>query len=163
MSELQHGALCYLATPYSKWSAGLEDAFIEASKLAALLLRAGVKVYSPIAHTHPLAIHGNLDPLDHNIWLPFDEAMMTAAQVLIVAHMEGWQESKGIAHEIKFFEAAKKPIWDLNPANMVMAKRKRLAPARDRYEDLTDDQIRQQTESFLAHDKTPSQHGGSSA
>lgn len=116
-------SLAYLATPYSKWKLGLEAAFIEASKLAARLMITGVKVYSPIAHTHPLAFYGGLDPLDRSIWLPFDEAMMEAAQVLIVAHMDGWQESKGIAHEIAFFERAEKPIFDLDSETLVMTKR----------------------------------------
>jgi hypothetical protein len=62
-------------------------------KLAARLLVAGMRVYSPIAHTHPLAIYGHLDPKDHSIWLPFDETMMAKADVLLVAHMEGWKDS----------------------------------------------------------------------
>ena len=122
--------LCYLATPYSKWTAGLEDAFVQAAILAARLLTAGLKVYSPIAHSHPLAVHGNLDPLDHNIWLPFDEAMMHAADVLLVAHMDGWRESKGVAHEIDFFDREGKPIFDLNPQTLTLVKRKHaLLPA----------------------------------
>jgi hypothetical protein len=116
-------SLAYLATPYSKWKLGLEAAFIEASKLAARLLVSGIKVYSPIAHTHPLAYYGALDLLDLSIWLPFDEAMMERADVLIVAHMDGWQESKGIAHEIVFFEREGKPIFDLDPETLVMTKR----------------------------------------
>lgn len=117
--------LAYLATPYSKYQGGnLELAFRDASKLAAQLMLAGLKVYSPIAHTHPLAVYGFVDPLDHDIWLPFDEAMMTAADVLIVAHMDGWQASRGIAHEIEFFERAAKPIFDLDPLTLRMTKRR---------------------------------------
>lgn len=124
MSELNNGPLCYLATPYSKYMGGdLERAFIDAAKLAARLMLSGVKVYSPIAHTHPLAIYGQVDPLDHSIWLPFDEAMMAAADVLIVAHMHGWEESFGVAHEIKFFEDRGKRIFDLDPSTMRMTKR----------------------------------------
>ena len=123
MSDHINGALAYLATPYTKYKPGIDQAFIDAAKLAALLLRAGMKVYSPIVHCHTIAIHGQIDPLDHEIWIPFDEAMMTAADVLLVAHMQGWQESFGIAHEIKFFEDAGKPIFDLDPKTLVMTKR----------------------------------------
>ncbi len=108
--------LCYLATPYSKHKAGIHMAFIEASVAASKLLVAGVKVYSPIAHTHPLAIYGNIDPLAHDIWIPFDEAMMQACEALIVLEMDGWQESKGITHEIDFFVMRGKPVYYL-PAN----------------------------------------------
>lgn len=121
------GALCYLATPYSLYPGGPHRAFEDASRLAAKLLRAGVKVYSPIAHTHPLAIYGDIDPLDHAIWMPFDEAMMTAAHVLIVAELPSWDESKGVAHEIAFFERAGKPIYHLNPETLTMRRREREA------------------------------------
>lgn len=106
--------LVYLATPYSKYYAGIENAFRDASALAARLLKLGVNVYSPIAHTHPLAIYGDIDPLDHGIWLPFDQAMMTAAHGLVVAQMRGWRESKGVLHEIKFFAEAQKPVFYLD-------------------------------------------------
>jgi nucleoside 2-deoxyribosyltransferase len=121
------GALCYLATPYSKYAGGLDAAFRDAAKLAALLLRAGVKCYSPIAHTHPIAVHGKVDPLDHSIWLPFDEAMMRAADVLLVAEMDGWKESKGVLHEINFFATAGKPVFYLDPATLTMRKQARAA------------------------------------
>lgn len=113
----------YLATPYTKFEGGIESAWAEACKVSASLLVKGVKVYSPIAHGHSIAMHGNIDPLDHSIWLPFDEAMMIAAHDLIVAHLPGWQDSYGIAHEVKFFEQAGKPIFDLDPVSMVMTRR----------------------------------------
>ena len=116
--------LAYLATPYTRYPRGVWHAFIDASRLAARLLAAGVKVYSPISHTHPLAIFGGLDPLDLKIWLPFDEAMMTAAHVLIVGKLDGWDASKGVAHEIEFFERHGKPIFDLDPVSLVMTRRR---------------------------------------
>ena len=116
--RLERCSLIYVGTPYSKWPAGINDAFIEACKLTARLLSDGLKVYSPIAHTHPIAIYGALDPLDHNIWLPFDAAMMDAADAMIVATMDGWNESKGIDHEIQVFRKAGKPIYALNPKTM---------------------------------------------
>ena len=106
--------LVYLATPYSKWEQGLDDAFIQAAKITARLLRCGVRAYSPIAHTHPIAVHGKLDALDHSIWLPFDEAIMERADVLLVAKMKGWDESRGIKHEIEFFEGKGKPVYYLD-------------------------------------------------
>ena len=115
--------LAYLATPYTGYGAGINAAFEDAAALAAQLMVAGVNVYSPIAHTHPLAIHGKLDPLDHSIWIPFDEVMMAKADTLIVAHMDGWEFSIGIAHEVGVFEKAGKPIFDLWPETMKMARR----------------------------------------
>lgn len=111
IADLLPHKLCYLATPYSKYVGGIHLAFIEASRIAAKLLQAGVKIYSPIAHTHPLAIYGNIDPLDHAIWIPFDETMMEACDALVVCEMPGWENSKGIAHEIKFFKNRNKSIY----------------------------------------------------
>lgn len=120
--------IAYLATPYSKFKPDPAAAFRAACKIAAHLVCAGIKVYSPIAHTHPIAVHGALDLLDHAIWLPFDEAMMEASSVLIVAHLEGWNESIGIAHEVKFFEERGRPIYDLDPRSLMMVRRAQELP-----------------------------------
>lgn len=117
-SVLAQYRLCYLATPYTKYHLGIEAAFVHAAEISALLLTTGVRVYSPIAHTHPLAVYGKLDPLDHNIWLPFDEAMMDAADCLIVARMKGWDESFGVKHEIEFFAKERKPIIHIDPVTL---------------------------------------------
>lgn len=122
-SPLSTDRLYYLATPYSKYAGGIDKAFEDAAALAAGLMASGLKVYSPIAHTHPLAIHGQLDPLDHSIWLPFDEVMMQRCDCLLVAHMDGWQDSFGIAHEIDWFAKANKPVFDLDPVTMQIVER----------------------------------------
>ena len=116
--DLKNVPLIYLASPYSKYPTGLEMAFRDVSALAGKLLAAGLKVYSPIAHTHPIAIYSNLDPYDHKIWLPFDAAIMGKADVLLVAHMATWDKSFGIAHEIDVFKAAGKPVLHLDPVSL---------------------------------------------
>lgn len=115
--------LAYLASPYAAHSGGTAAAYAEVCKLAARLLKAGVTVFSPIAHSHGIAVWGSLNPIDHDIWIPFDKLIMARCDALIVAHMPGWRESKGMAIEIAFFEAARKPIFDLNPESLTMARR----------------------------------------
>ena len=100
----------YLATPYSKYPEGIEKAFQHACEAAAHLVREGKLVYCPIAHTHPVAVYGGLDPFDHDIWLPQDRPFMDGAAGLIVVMMPGWAESYGIGEEIKIFRAAGKPV-----------------------------------------------------
>lgn len=109
--SLQSHRLVYLGSPYTKYVAGLDAAFRDVSAFAAMLLKDGVKVYSPIAHTHPIAIHGNLDPRNHEIWLPFDQAMMDAADAMCIADMDGWRESYGVQYEIDYFRKAGKPVY----------------------------------------------------
>ncbi len=113
----------YLATPYSKYHKGTEAAFQDACRLAAELIRRGVHFFAPIAHTHPIAKYGYLEERDLNIWLKFDEHMMARCDALLVAHMEGWAESRGIAYETDYFIKADKPIWDLYPETMEMSER----------------------------------------
>src|SRR5258708_5779201 len=115
--------LQYLATPYSRYPHGIQVAFENACQIAARLLTRGVKVYSPIAHTHPIAIHGGLNPYDHSIWLPFDQALMEYCSGLIIAHMESWETSYGVAFEIKYFSKAGKPIYDLDTTTLAITKR----------------------------------------
>jgi hypothetical protein len=103
-------AFYYLASPYSRFPDGPEAAFREVCRAAACLIRAGVRLYSPIAHTHPIATHGGIDPLDHSIWLPVDKPFMDAAAGLIVCKMPSWTASVGMAHEIEAFTEAGKPI-----------------------------------------------------
>jgi hypothetical protein len=115
----------YLATPYSKYPQGTHLAFEDACREAALLIRAGIRVYSPIAHTHPVAMFGDIDPLDHTIWLAADEPFMRAAGGLIVCKLEGWDSSYGIAVEIQHFLDAGKPIVYMTPGSVPELEPKR--------------------------------------
>lgn len=105
----------YLATPYSKYPGGIDQAFRDACLETALLLKAGVPVFCPIAHTHPVAIHGQLDPFDHAIWMPVDKPMMEAAKGIIICKMEWWEQSRGVKAERDYFLAAGKPIIYMQP------------------------------------------------
>ena len=115
LADLRKHELIYVGTPYTKYRLGPELAFRHAAALMADLIRAGLPVYSPIAHTHPIAVHGGLDPLDHTIWLPFNLAIMRRSDALLVLMMEGWQESTGVAHEIRFFQDHAKPVYLFDP------------------------------------------------
>jgi len=101
----------YVASPYSKFPAGIDAAFEAVSRATARLVVELVPAFSPIAHSHPVAIHGGLDPFDHSVWMPFDEPMMNAAHGCIVVMMDGWRESYGIGLELERFRAAGKPIY----------------------------------------------------
>src|SRR3990167_4220981 len=111
IDALKRYDLVYIATPYSKYPKGMGMAFAEAASITCQLMLAGIKGYSPIAHTHPLAIYGNVDPGNHDVWLPFDQAMMNKSDAMCIIMMEGWKESKGITHEIEYFTKVAKPIY----------------------------------------------------
>lgn len=103
----------YLATPYSKHPEGIEEAHDQACEQAAFLIQeASLPVYCPIAHTHPIAMAGEIDPLSQEIWLVMDEPLMAAAEGIIVCRLESWEESRGIKAEIEHFvHAGKEVVW----------------------------------------------------
>ncbi len=115
--------ISYLATSYTLHPAGPEAAFIEAARIAGTLAKQGVTVFSPIAHSHPLAVYAGLDGLDGEFWKKFDAPFITVCDSLIVALMDGWQHSEGVAHEIAEFQKAGKPILWLEPATMEFVAR----------------------------------------
>jgi hypothetical protein len=122
MDRLKQFGLVYLGTPYTKYYAGIEWAFADAARLAAAMMRRGIKVYSPIAHTHPLARFGNIDPLDHSIWLPFDAAMMDRSDAMAIGTFAGWQQSYGVQHEIEVFQKAGKPVFRVDPWDFLVTE-----------------------------------------
>ena len=115
--------LRYLASPYTAYEHGMEQAFIDVAVLAGRLFAIGIPTFSPIAHAFPYVKYGNLDPFDYPAWKPIQERLMDACDSLIVAHMKGWESSVGIAHEVSYFDLAKKPIFDLDCESLVLTKR----------------------------------------
>ena len=111
LRDTQGDGYWYLATPYSKYPAGIHDAFMLASKAAMEFIRQGIRVYSPIAHTHPIAIFGRHDPCDHKTWLALDRPFMNGAVGLVIVKMQSWEESAGIKMEIEEFKTVGKPIY----------------------------------------------------
>lgn len=105
----------YLGSPYSKYPRGIGLAHQNVCIAAGRLIAAGIAVYSPIAHTHPIALHAGMNPLDHEIWMPADQPLMDAAKGLIVLKMEGWDKSYGLAYEIEIFTAMGLPVIYMEP------------------------------------------------
>lgn len=102
--------LHYLASPYSQYQQGHEQAFLDAALSAAMLLKRGMHVFSPICHSHPIAVHGHIDKVDHDFWLRLDIAILDECDSLLVLMMPGWNESRGVKAEIDHAEATGKPI-----------------------------------------------------
>lgn len=107
------GSFWYVATPYSQYPGGIDNAYSDACRVSGVLIQAGLKIYCPIAHTHPIAIYSGIDPLAHEIWLPVDKPLMDAAGGILVVKMPSWERSRGIGFEIREFELAGKPVYGL--------------------------------------------------
>lgn len=118
VAPLRDFELVYLGTPYTKYECGIDSAFIDACKLSGKLLQLGVHIYSPIAFCHPVAIHTGIDPLDHELWLSVDHAIMGKSDAMVIGMLPGWDKSFGVEYERRFFHAANKPIFKLDPITM---------------------------------------------
>lgn len=104
------GGLWYLASPYSKYPAGPEQAYRDVTKVAAALMKRGIHVFCPITHSHPLAVIGGLPLNDHDFWLPHDRYHMERCEGVIVACMDTWETSTGVTWEIQRFEKNRRPV-----------------------------------------------------
>ena len=109
------GEFWYVATPYSKYPGGLHEAFMLAVRVRGGLIRAGIPSFSPIVHSHPVAMECDMDPRDHGIWLPCEAPIMAAAVGLIVVMADGWQDSYGMGQEIEAFITTHRPFVYLDP------------------------------------------------
>ena len=107
--------LWYVGTPFSAYKDGLQSAFEMASRETALLLKSGVPVFSPIAHSFPIALHGEIDQLSHNFWMNCDAPFIELCTGLIVVMASGWAVSEGLRIEREAFHAAGKPIVWMTP------------------------------------------------
>jgi hypothetical protein len=75
--------LYYLATPYTKFSSGLDAAHEMACRAAAECFDDGILVFCPIAHTHRIAQLLGIG-VGFDIWKSLDEEMMAACSGIIV-------------------------------------------------------------------------------
>ena len=112
--------MIYLATPYSKYHRGQDEAFIAAANIAGRLIARGLDVFSPIVHGHPLAVYGGVPQFDAALWERVNRPYLEWCDELYVATMPGWQDSKGIAHEIKYFADNGLPISNVDPVTLAI-------------------------------------------
>lgn len=106
--------MIYLASPYSHPDATVrERRFREVCRAAACMLRAGHSVFSPIVHGHPLVAHGLLT--DWGFWEPFDRRHIERCDEVVVLMLEGWEESVGVAAEVRIAGELGLPVRYLAP------------------------------------------------
>ena len=106
----------YIATAYTNFTGGPIEAFQVSAKATAYFLKRGIHAYGPIAHSHPVAVHGELDKYDHEFWMWVDQPFMEGAQgLIVVATDEDIEKSSGIQHEIEMFKLAEKPVLQMDP------------------------------------------------
>lgn len=102
--------LIYLATPYSHAEAEIRNhRFLEVNRVAASLMREGLHIYSPISHTHPIAMAGEM-PKDWEFWQGYCLTMLQSCSKMVVLMQDGWRESVGVQAEINIARNIGMPI-----------------------------------------------------
>lgn len=105
----------YLACPYSHPDRDVRVARFEAAnKAASALMRQGMKVFSPISHTHPIAEAGEL-PLGWDFWNEYDRAFIERSCKVIVLRVDGWRESTGVNAEVAIADELHIPVEFADP------------------------------------------------
>lgn len=103
--------LTYLAGPYSHADKDMEVFRFEIlNQVAAKLMRQGKMVFSPISHSHPIALSSKL-PTDWKFWKQFATSYLMCSKELYVTMLPGWKESVGVTAEIEFARNAKMRIY----------------------------------------------------
>jgi hypothetical protein len=93
--------IVYLAAPYSHPILAERIRRFEAiNRHAAKMMRDGIIVFSPISHTHPIAMAGEL-PTGWEFWGKQDREFLSHCKRFVVLKLPGWDKSKGVAAEMK--------------------------------------------------------------
>lgn len=115
--------LIYLASPYSPVGNFSEDTkramkeyrFHDVCEVAARLMEQGHEIFCPIAHSHPIEVHGMDDIKDGDFWLKQDFAILIHCDELWVLKLNGWNTSHGISEEVKFAKWHGIPVKYIEP------------------------------------------------
>lgn len=105
----------YLASPYTHADPTVKKSrFIEITKAASHLIREGHMVFSPITHFHPMELHGGL-PDGWEFWKTIDELYLKHSKTMFILGLSGWEDSVGVAAEIKICKRMGLPISLVDP------------------------------------------------
>lgn len=93
--------IVYLASPYTHPNEDVREArFLMTEAVTAKLMTKGLHIFSPIVHCHALAKRYSM-PTDYMFWLEYNRSFLKAASTVCVFTLPGWEDSKGVAEEIR--------------------------------------------------------------
>lgn len=110
--------IIYLAGPYTHPDPAIRAARAhDATIAAARMIEQGYIVYSPLSMTHPIDVQMSADgeTQGSDYWVAFDEAFMEHCAAIVVVMTSGWNQSRGVAREIAFFEQRERRVVYANP------------------------------------------------
>lgn len=98
------GRLYYLGQPYGHRDDNVLQMRYKIALLTTMeLMNQGHHIYSPIVHNHDVIKSGGPESGWHgSFWKDYDLNVLSRCDGLIVMCIQGWKESVGLTHEIKF-------------------------------------------------------------
>ncbi len=111
---MKNSDLIYLASPLADDDPIVREIrFIKVCVVAGILMKARYKVFSPIAHTYPIAQRYDL-PHGFEFYRDYDFLMLSKCDHMVILTLDGWRESRGITAEIKEARRLEIPITSIN-------------------------------------------------
>lgn len=102
--------MIYLASPYSHPDPAVrEQRYLAACRVCSKLMKEGLHVFSPIAHTHPVAVVGDL-PKGFDFWREYDQWFVSRVDAVYVLMIPGWKDSTGVTAEIAMAHDIDTPV-----------------------------------------------------
>lgn len=108
-------AYTYLASPYTHPDPQRRAVRFQLAAFAAKrLMERGDIVFCPIAHSHPIDECFGW-PQSGEFWKRQDEPFLMGCAKLVVLRLDGWEESKGLAHELAVARERGIPVEFMDP------------------------------------------------
>lgn len=100
----------YLASPYSHHNKEVrEHRFDYAARVMALMSTwDDIVIFSPICHSHPIALYNN--QMSFTFWERLDREFLKWADEMWVLPLPGWKESTGVNAEFLIMDNFAKPV-----------------------------------------------------
>lgn len=100
--------LVYLASPYSHNNPAVREMRYEMARIVTSnLIQEGHAVFSPIVYGKPME---KVIGTDYLSWKNLNDTILAVCSSMIVLTLDGWEDSKGIAYELKFAKGRKIPV-----------------------------------------------------
>src|SRR3990167_9554132 len=110
----------YLASPYTHADPWVKLArYQDACRAAAVLMKRGHVVFSPIAHSHAVETVGLDRVYSGEFWRHQDIPLLRHADKLIVLTLYGWLQSAGVAWEIELARELDIEVGFMGPEELI--------------------------------------------
>jgi len=116
----------YLACPYWHENENVRlSRFERVTDVTGKIMQRGYVVFSPITHSHPVALdmdtgeHRPGGKLGHDFWLRQDAWYLSKVDEMWILMLDGWKESYGVAWEADFCCNAYTPVRHLDNSSLL--------------------------------------------